>query len=133
MKIERFDPPANVLDFDTIDNMRNAWSEFLSFVFDREVLRLQAAYKAGAGGGTPAAYYSYDDFDGQVFSTTTGATGSLEMLVRLYNELLRRTDIVVDDVVFGDDVYDLPASDPKRVRIFRKGEYNAWNDFNTAK
>jgi hypothetical protein len=47
MKLVRFDPPANIDDFDTIPKQREAWSEFLSNNFDREVKRVESELGVG--------------------------------------------------------------------------------------
>jgi hypothetical protein len=42
MKFLRFDPPANIDDFDSIPKQKNAWSEFLSASFDQEIKNIEA-------------------------------------------------------------------------------------------
>ncbi|WP_418027925.1 hypothetical protein [Paenibacillus sp. JJ1722] len=37
MVLSRFDPPGNLEDYDTIPNQREAWSEFISNVFDSAI------------------------------------------------------------------------------------------------
>lgn len=43
----RFDPPANIDDFDSIPKQRDAWSEFLSVTFDREIQAVEADLGVG--------------------------------------------------------------------------------------
>lgn len=47
MKIVRFDPPANINDFDTIPKQREAWSEFISTSFDLEIQGVEADLGVG--------------------------------------------------------------------------------------
>jgi hypothetical protein len=47
MKLVRFDPPANIDDFDTIPKQRDAWNEFLSNSFDAEVQGVESEIGAG--------------------------------------------------------------------------------------
>jgi hypothetical protein len=47
MKLDHFDPPANVNDFDSIPNQRQAWSDTLSFWFSREVRGVEQLIGAG--------------------------------------------------------------------------------------
>jgi hypothetical protein len=236
MKINAFDPPANVNDVDNIPLQREAWSEFISFVCDREVKRLKTIYKdagdedalpqfynaitgngitdapatqnrtwngfprvadqkyglmaheeaeklksdtlgytlsgepilynyryqdeylewfatrdkktgkitkvtftcegpeywSALANGQPSAYYSYDDFDEQTFTATNGAKGSLNSVRDLYRTILGNSKISSDDLIFFEDIYSAPADDPKRRIVFKKGEYNPWNRYNTT-
>ncbi len=47
MKLVRFDPPANIDDFDAIPKQRDAWSEFLSASFDEEVKGVESELGVG--------------------------------------------------------------------------------------
>jgi hypothetical protein len=47
MKLVRFDPPANIDDFDTIPKQREAWSEFLSNSFNDEIQRIELELGVG--------------------------------------------------------------------------------------
>jgi hypothetical protein len=47
MKLVRFDPPANIDDFDAIPKQRAAWSEFLSASFDEEVKAVESELGVG--------------------------------------------------------------------------------------
>ncbi len=47
MKILRFDPPANLDDFKSISKQNDAWSEAISFYFDRAIQSTET--KVGAG------------------------------------------------------------------------------------
>lgn len=47
MKLARFDPPANIDDFNTIPKQRDAWSEFLSNSFDAEVRQVESEIGTG--------------------------------------------------------------------------------------
>jgi hypothetical protein len=47
MKLVRFDPPANIDDFDAILKQRDAWSEFLSNSFDEEVKGVESELGVG--------------------------------------------------------------------------------------
>ncbi len=47
MKLARFDPPANIDDFNAIPKQRDAWSEFLFASFDQEIQGVEADLGAG--------------------------------------------------------------------------------------
>lgn len=47
MLLANFDPPANIKDFDSIPNQRQAWSDTLSFMFTRETKGVEQLTGAG--------------------------------------------------------------------------------------
>ncbi|MBW4609008.1 MAG: hypothetical protein KME22_17820 [Hassallia sp. WJT32-NPBG1] len=47
MKLRQFDPPANIDDFDSIPNQREAWNEFISNTFDENIKGVMSAVEPG--------------------------------------------------------------------------------------
>lgn len=47
MKLPQFDPPANIDDFDSISNQKEAWNEFISSSFDDEIQVLESILGEG--------------------------------------------------------------------------------------
>ena len=47
MKLPQFDPPANIDDFDSIPNQKQAWNEFISSSFDDEIQVLESILGEG--------------------------------------------------------------------------------------
>ena len=48
MPLQRFDPPANLDDFDSIDHQREAWSEFISDSIDSNIQGVNRTIRPGA-------------------------------------------------------------------------------------
>lgn len=47
MKLERFDPPANIDDFDSIPKQLEAWSEFITNTFDDNIQFIESVVNTG--------------------------------------------------------------------------------------
>src|SRR4051812_1626064 len=47
MKLQSFDPPAHLSDFDGIPHQREAWSEFLTNTFDANIAGVKATVSPG--------------------------------------------------------------------------------------
>ncbi len=56
--LSRYDPPANLVDFDAIAGQREAWHRFVQSLFDSEIASLQKRLQAvpGHGAGVPQFY-----------------------------------------------------------------------------
>lgn len=61
------------------------------------------------------------------------AEQDITLVVDLYRELLRQPTLQQPDICWPFDVYSPPDSKGKRQILFKKGDYNPWNEWNTSK
>ena len=61
---------------------------------------------------------------------TTPSYGDPDWVLHLYRQLVDER-VKVDDLRFGEPLYDRPAGEPGRTLMFDKGDYNPWNRWNT--
>lgn len=84
-------------------------------------------YWSAFANGYPSMFYI-----DQGFSPTTGAAGSLKNAHAMYETLLGQK-VSPEDLIFEDDIYNAPTSEKDRSIVFKKGEYNPFNIWNTQK